>query len=331
MKFNGLLFIISALGIAHQQLHAEQIFDAAAYCPTVQFGLFYACAKLPEEKQISLVPDKVTDTKVDLLNTLLVTNKVKYKFECKTSQQFNVGLKFDDQSHAFFWNQASDIRSTYKLSDQAQKTYSLIFQPASTSTPIWPGCVVNITANESIPDVDMLRTIVDLLKANYTELNELNTEIEKAAELPAKWVTIAGAPEKIDGVVASIENEIAIFSQELEALKSADPATLSSDNKARVEELAGIVELYKSMVNDLKLLKTDLDDLAIIASQCEENVNDAFCLDQVSKISIAINAKAELKRSDLVQLNTFLTAESDRLKTTSVSISIALKRLVYKF
>jgi hypothetical protein len=224
-----------------------------------------------------------------------------------------------------------DIRTTYKLGDQRNKTYSLIFQPASTSTPIWPGCVVNIVANATIPNIDMLRAIVDLLKANYVDLNDLKAGIEEAAELPAKWVTIVGAPEKIDGVAASIENEIAIFSQELDALKIADPVTLSMDDKARIEELSGIVESYKSMVSHLNLLKTDLGYVASIASQCEANVDNAFCLDQVSKISTSINNRISVKKSQLIDINNFLTSESARLKTSAISTSNALLRLITKF
>jgi hypothetical protein len=189
---------------------------------------------------------------------------------------------------------------------------------------------MEVLANLSTPNVDTLRTIVDLLKGSYTDLSELRNNIAEASELPAKWSAIKDSPQTIAGLVDSLENEMALYQQEFDALDAADKVLLSESDKIRLEELPGIIQLYKGMVNDLRNLKADIGDVTTIASQCEANVNDAYCLDQFSKISIAINAKAELKRADLVELNTFLTAESDRLKTAAVSISNALKRLVSK-
>jgi hypothetical protein len=276
----------------------------------------------------------VTPSTSKYVSSLPINNLLSYRLYCPafpdyTAVDLAIGTTHQTLA-ASSQSIAENLRQTVGYSALTGAAY--IFTPRiNYNANYYTDCKMEVLANLSTPNVDTLRTIVDLLKDSYTDLTELRNHIAKASELPAKWSAIKDSPETIAGLLNTLENEMALDQQEFAALGLLDKVLLSEADKVRLEELPGIIELYKGMVNDLKNLKVDIGDVATIASQCEANVDDAYCLDQFSKISLAIHAKAELKRADLVELNVFLTDESDRLKTAAVSISNALKRLLAEF
>ncbi|MCX6128088.1 MAG: hypothetical protein NTX25_03370, partial [Proteobacteria bacterium] len=118
---------------------------------------------------------------------------------------------------------------------------------------------------------------------------------------------------------------------EFDNLNSTDPINLSTNDKVRLEKLPAIIELFSGTTSDLKILKSDLGDIASISSQCEANIQDAFCTTKVESISYTVNNTLTSKTKDLAELNAFIEAESDRLKTVAIAASTSLKRLVSKF
>jgi hypothetical protein len=306
-------------------MHAEVILDAANICPTTQFGLFYGCAKLPEEKQITFPPNKVTETKVSFLSSTPVTNKLNYKFECKTSRQFNVGLKIDDQSHAFFWNQSGDIKTNYKLGEQGNKTYSLIFQPTSTSTPIWPGCVVTIVTNISYPDADVLREYANFLELAVGDLVKLQDDIDASVELPAKWAVLKSSPDRIATVVTDLSIELSAFEEELAELQKDTAGSL--EVAERKEVLASLIESYSADKDILIKLSKDIKEVTSVGTQCESTTPDAYCLEKASKLTESLNKIISDKTSVIESFNGFIDSEVNRLRSISVTISNALKKV----
>jgi hypothetical protein len=324
MKDFQRLFAIVLFGITHH-LHAEVVLDAANICPTTQFGLLYGCAKLPEEKQISFQPNKVTEPKVAFLNSTPITNKLNYKFECKTSRQFNVGLKIHDKSHAFFWNQSGDIETTYKLGEQGNKNYSLIFQPPSTSTPIWPGCVVNIVTNVSYPDADVLREYANFLSLAVSDLVSLQGDIDVSVELPAKWAVLKSSPNRIATVITDLSIEVSAFKEELEELQK--DATGSPEVTERKEVLTSLIESYNADIDILTKLSRDIKDVTSVGTQCESTTPDAYCLEKVSTLAASLNKIISDKTTAIESFNEFIDSEVTRLRSISVTISNALKKV----
>jgi hypothetical protein len=314
-----LLFFIS------QHLQGEVLLDASNICPTQQFGLYYDCARMPEEKQITFQPNAVTKPMVEFLNSTPITNKVNYKFECKTSRQFNVGLKFDDQSQAFFWNQSGEIRTSYKLSDQDSKTYSLIFQPPSTSTPIWPGCVINIISNVSYPNSDVLKEFANFIEISISDLVSLQGDVDGSVELPAKWVVLKSSPNRIATVVTTLSNERVEYQAELDQLNS--DSSGASEIAERKEVLASLIESFSVDIDTLNALIKDIKDVTAIGTQCESTIPDAYCLPAVTSLTEKVNKVIDKKIKVADNFNSFIDTEVIRLKTISISISNALKKI----
>ncbi|WP_141735143.1 hypothetical protein [Oligoflexus tunisiensis] len=224
---------------------------------------------------------------------------------------------------------AEKIRQSVNYTALGASTY--VFSPQiNYSATYQPTCRMEVISNVSVPDVDMLRTIVGLLSDSYTQLADLKTSVDEAAELPAKWVVIKDSPATIEDLANGLVFEVNSLQQELDALTAADAASLSVNDTTRLAAIPGIIESYQSSINDLARLKSDLSEVAKVAEQCEANVNDAFCVESVTKVSEALDASTVAKKSELVEINQFLKAESDRLKATSISVSNALKRLISK-
>lgn len=311
-------------------LSAQVIFQpSASNCRPAANNKFKFCSA----PAVSVKVDQLSATASQYLTDLPIQNTISFKLTCPSwPDNHTVQIAFGDQKLTLAANKASvaeKMSQAVNLEDSRAAFYT--FTPKiQFESSIEASCKMEVISNVSIPNVDMLRTIVDLLKSNSADLSDLKESIDKAVELPAKWVAISDAPVTIDGLVDGLENEIAIFQQELDALKATDPAALSADDKTRIEELGGIIESYKSMVTDLKRLKTDLGDVATIASQCQADVQNVFCLDSVASISRTIDTSFAAKKGALTEINNFLQSESDRLKSTALSASNALKRLISK-
>ncbi|MDQ3233184.1 MAG: hypothetical protein M3Q07_15305 [Pseudobdellovibrionaceae bacterium] len=317
--------IVPSLFFISQHLQGEVLLDASNICPTQQFGLYYGCARLPEEKLISFQPTKVTEPKVEFLNSTPVTNKVNYKFECKTSKQFNVGLSIGDQAHAFFWNQSGEIRTTYKLSEQNSKTYSLIFQPPSTSTPISPGCVINIISNVSYPDSDVLREFASFIEISISDLVSLQGDVDGSVELPAKWAVLKSSPNRIATVVTTLSNELSAYQAELDQLNT--DSLGAPEIAERKEILASLIESFSVDIDTLNALIKDIRDVTAIGTQCESTVPDTYCLPAVTSLTEKINKIVDNKIKVADDFNSFIDTEVVRLKTISITISNALKKI----
>lgn len=293
-------------------------------------GSFRFCSGVP----VTVPYNQVSSTSSKYLNSLPIENTLSYSLYCPAVPNSTpVYLTTGTVSQGLLASSTAKAdRTKTTVSYNALANSSYTFDPKINYDATYAGnCKMEVISNLSIPNVDILRTIVDVVKSNYTDLNDVLATIDEASELPAKWSAIMDAPVTIDGLADSLNNEIAIYQEELDALAATDKSTLSDSDKIRLEQLPGIIELYKGMVNDLTNLKRDIGDVAAIASQCEANVDNAFCLDQVSKISTSIANKLSVRKSELVDINTFLTNESARLKAAALSTSNALLRLVTKF
>ncbi|HYX33226.1 MAG TPA: hypothetical protein VE954_08930 [Oligoflexus sp.] len=317
------LFAFSIIGIT-QHTQAAVIFDAANFCPTTQWDLFYDCATLPDKAQVTFQPSAVTEPTLSFLNSTPITNKINYKFECKTSNQFNVGVRLGEDLHPFYWNQTQEIKATYKLSEQGKKVYSLFFQPPTTSTPIWPGCTVDIITNVSYPDKDVLKEYANFLEISISDLVSLQGDVDVSVELPTKWAALKSSPGRIETVVTTLSIELSTYQAELAELQN--DTSGSSDVSERKEVLSSLIESFSVDIQTLNLLSKDIKDVTSVGNQCETTTPEAYCLQAAANLTDKINKVISQKIETVKTFNTFIDAEVNRLSSISVSISNALKK-----